>query len=142
MGFFSDLVDMSPNRTVAQEIMDYCTSTTLNDREFNLVNSNSLDEQQFIWLRNSYNFSVFQAFLVTMIGNYPNSYFHITKSYLDEIIADVFYTNSAVERLEELGAPFPSSYGFWNDYFEDYLNRIQDRNNIDISTHLKEQLET
>ena len=141
MGFFSDLVDVAPHRTVAFEIKDYCSSTSLNDKEQELVRNNGINEQQLIWLRNSYNFCVFQAFFVVMNEKYPNSYFSITKSFLDGIITDVFYSKYAIAMFEELDVPLPSSYGLWNDYFDDYCERIERNNTLDLAAHIKYQLQ-
>lgn len=141
MGFFKDILDATPNRTVALEIKDYCSNVRLSDREEKLSEEHGINRQQLIWLRNSYNFCVFQAFLTAMIDKYPNSYFSITQSFLNGIITDVFYSKAAIAMLDELNVPLPSSYGLWSDYFNDYCERIEIHNNLNLNGQAKLQME-
>ena len=141
MGFFSDLVDLTPHRTVAHEIKEYCARTSLSNAENNLLSECQFNEKQYIWLRNSYNYCVFQALFVALNSDFPNSYFNITKSTLDSIIHDVFHTKYAVEMLEELDVPLPSTYGLWSDYFGAFCERLERKNKIVLTASAKYQLE-
>lgn len=140
MGFFSDLIDLTPNRTVAQEIKEYCSSTSLNDKESELIKNSKINEQQYIWLRNSINYCVFRCFIKVMNDRHPNTYWMITQSALDEISHEVFFSQWRVSLFQELNVPLPGTYGFWEDYFDGFFSNIENKAKEKIPTHIKEQL--
>lgn len=140
MGFFSDLIDLTPNRTVAHEIKEYCSSTSLNDKESELIKNSKINEQQYMWLRNSINYCVFRCFIQAMNDRHPNTYWKITQSVLDEISHEVFYSQWRVSLFQELNVPLPGTYGFWEDYFDGFCSNIEDKAKEKMPTHIKEQL--
>ncbi len=75
-----------------------------------------------------------------MIEKHPNSYFLLTQSYLGGIIHDVFYSEFSIAMLEELDVPFPSTYGPWSDYFDEYCQRIENHNELTLSATAKFEL--
>lgn len=140
MGFFSDLIDLTPNRTVAHEIKDYCSNTLLNAKEIELIRNSNINEQQFIWLRNSRNYCVFRAFINSMNNRYPNTYWKITQPILDTISSEVFYSKWRVSLFEELDVPLPSTYGLWEHYFDEFCSRIENKSKVKLPDYVIEQL--
>jgi len=140
MGFFSDLIDLTPNRTVANEIKEYCSRTFLNEKEIELIKNSKINEQQYIWLRNSINYCVFRCFIKAMDSRYPNTYWGITQPALDDISHEVFYSQWRVSLFQELNVPLPGTHGVWEDYFDGFCSRIEDKSKEKMPDYIKEQL--
>lgn len=140
MGFFSDLFDMTPNRTVAHQIQEYCSRVSLNNKESELIKNSNINEQQYIWLRNTYNYCVFRGFIKVFSDQRPNTYWSITQSYLDRISHETFYSSWRVALFKDLNVPLPTTYGLWEHYFDDFCSHIEDKLNAKLPSHVKDQL--
>ncbi len=140
MGFFSNLIDLAPNRTVALEIKNYCSRTSLNAKESELLKNSKIDEQQYIWLRNSCNYCVFTCLIKVMRDKYPNTYWSITQSVLDDYAHEEFYSQWRISLFRDLNVPTPGTSGLWDDYFDDVCARIEKKLGKQIPNYIKEQL--
>lgn len=83
---------------------------------------------------------MFRGFIKVFSDQRPNTYWSITQSYLDRISHETFYSSWRLALFKDLNVPLPTTYGFWEHYFDDFCSHIEDKLNTKLPSHIRDQL--
>ncbi|PKH00894.1 hypothetical protein [Paraglaciecola sp. MB-3u-78] len=122
MGFFSDLIDVTPHRTIGQKAKEYCINSLMTDNETRLIDKYNIDKEKYIKVRNVCQISMFIAMFQLLESENPKARFGIANTHFQQLYWD-YYHNSG----EQTG------YAMWDSQLEDFCFNVTGQNFSELS---------
>jgi hypothetical protein len=122
MGFFSDIFDVAPHKTIGQKAYDYCVSSSLSEKELEIIYYYKANKERYIKIRNVGQISAFIATFQFLDTEYPKSRYGITYDHFQQLYWD-YYHNSGE----------PTGWALWENQLEDFSLKIAGINFLELS---------
>ena len=134
MGFFSDLLDLAPHRTVGLKAKEYCINSSISERELHIIRKHGFDEKKFIQKRNSYHMKMFAELFHVLHAQNPNASFQIADASFQMHVRDYWDSFSDSEKNNiEFSVSDWGNRAAWIDLIDSFYTSVSGHDLCELS---------
>lgn len=111
MGFFSDLFEVAPYRTVGQKAYDYCINSSLSRSELNIVCRHKFDKDKYVNIRNICQIKMFTGLFQALDSKRPNASYRLAHGHFQQLYWDDY--------MESIGG-----WAMWENQQEEFCLKV------------------